>query len=254
MKIKVLGCSGGVGAGLRTTSFLIDDRILIDAGSGVGELALEDMRNIQYIFLTHSHLDHICNIPFLVDSIFDYIQKPIIIYALNETLEALKKHIFNNIIWPDFTKIHNSNGCVMAYQSIQAGKKVVIENNKIEMIAVQHTVPGVGYCIEGEQGTFAFSGDTSTNDSLWNALNQYADLDMLFVEAAFPDEELALSKIAQHYCPALLAEDLKKLQHNPVVYISHNKPGVELVIYEQCCRAIEGREVRRLFGGECFIL
>ena len=59
MQIRILGCSGGVSANLRTTSLLVDGDVLIDAGTGVGDLSLEEMSRIQHVFLTHSHLDHI---------------------------------------------------------------------------------------------------------------------------------------------------------------------------------------------------
>ena len=37
MKLRVLGCSGGIGPGLRTTALMIDNDVLIDCGSGVGD-------------------------------------------------------------------------------------------------------------------------------------------------------------------------------------------------------------------------
>src|SRR5205085_8090338 len=86
MRIKVLGCSGGVGPGLRTTSLLIDDEILIDAGTGVGELSLAQMRRIGNIFLTHSHLDHVCGLAFMADNLFDLIDRPVQVHATPETL------------------------------------------------------------------------------------------------------------------------------------------------------------------------
>jgi len=105
MKLRVLGCSGGVGGELRTTSLLVDDDILIDAGSGVGELSLEEMHHIRHVFLTHSHLDHFSFLPLLVDSIFPSIREPLIVHGQPETLEALQKHVFNWTIWPDFAKL-----------------------------------------------------------------------------------------------------------------------------------------------------
>ena len=105
MELRVLGCSGGVGAGLRTTTLLLNEHILFDAGTGVGDLSLEEMAGIKHIFLTHSHLDHIADIPLLVDSVFDRINQPIVVHGLHETIEALRRHIFNNVIWPDFTKL-----------------------------------------------------------------------------------------------------------------------------------------------------
>ncbi len=254
MEINVLGCSGGVGSGLRTTALLIDDDILIDAGSGVGELTLAQMSRIKHIFLTHSHLDHICCIPLLLDSIFDSIEEPIQLHASKKTLEALQKHIFNHVIWPDFTSLPSQHEPVLSFHTMEAGEHLQLGERMINMIEVNHTVPAVAYRIENQGKAFAFSGDTTTNNSLWNALNAYSRLDLLIVEAAFPNEEIELSIKAKHYCPDLLAQDLTKLHHRPEIYISHNKPGTERLIFEQCVAAIKDRKVHRLVGGSSFNL
>ena len=69
MQIRVLGCSGSIAAGSRTTSFLLDETVLIDAGTGVGDLTLEEMVRIDHIVVTHSHLDHVLSIGLLADSV-----------------------------------------------------------------------------------------------------------------------------------------------------------------------------------------
>ena len=254
MEIRVLGCSGGVGANLRTTTLLLDQDILIDAGTGVGDLTLEEMARVKHIFLTHSHLDHITSIPFLVDTLFDQIKEPVTIHAEPATIEALKKHIFNNVIWPDFSRLPNEQKPVMRYAVLQPGEQCVVGNRRLEMIRVNHIVPGVGYRVESNGKVFAFSGDTTTNDNFWAVLNGHATLDMLIVEAAFMNRDLELSKRAGHYCATLLAPDLAKLNHQPAIYISHNKPGVEHQIIAECRAAISGRTINSLSSGDRFTL
>lgn len=252
MELKVLGCSGGVGGQLRTTTLLIDDDVLIDAGTGLGDLNLQSMASVRHIFLTHSHLDHITSIPFLVDTLFDSIKNPIIIHALAATIDALKTHIFNNIIWPDFAKLPNAENPVMQYQEMKAGEVVEINNRKIEMIEVNHIVPGVGYRVESATGSFAFSGDTTTNDSLWDALNKHSQLDVLLVESAFTNKDINLCRLSGHYCAELLGPDLAKLEHQPEVYISHNKPGAEGQIFGECQKAITTHKIHPLSAGHSF--
>jgi ribonuclease BN (tRNA processing enzyme) len=254
MDLRVLGCSGGVGSGLRTTTLLLNEHILFDAGTGVGDLSLDHMANVQHIFLTHSHLDHISHIPFLVDSVFERIQAPIVIHGLAVTLEALRRHIFNNVIWPDFTRLPSAENPVLKYQEMQPGEVAELENCQIEMIPVNHLVPGVGYRVACEDRSFAFSGDTCTNDTFWEALNKHDSLDMLIVESAFLNKDLLLSQQAGHYCAELLAADLKKLKHQPDIYITHNKPGEENAIFEECKKAINGRTIHRLSSGDAFTL
>lgn len=102
------------------------------------------------------------------------------------------------------------------------------------MIAVNHTVPGVGYCVSTARSTVAFSGDTTTNDSLWHALNQYDNIDMLFVESAFANHDIEISKISKHYCLKLLGKDLLNLKCRPDIWLIHFKPGEENLIFKEC--------------------
>lgn len=254
MELSVLGCSGGVGGQLRTTTLLIDDDVLIDAGTGLGDLELDAMTSIRHIFLTHSHLDHINSIPFLVDTIFEKIHEPIIVHGLEDTINALKKHIFNNVIWPDFSRLPSADEPVMKYKVMQPGEVTEINNRKIEMVKVNHIVPGVGYRVESATGSFAFSGDTTANDTLWAALNKHDNLDMLIVESAFTNKDVALCRLSGHFCAELLGPDLAKLKHNADVYISHNKPGAEEQIYAECVEAITTHTIYPLSGGKKFTI
>jgi len=254
MQIRVLGSSGGIARGYRTTSFLIDDDFLIDAGTGVEELEIDEMVKLRHIYLTHSHFDHIAALPLLADTVFDKIPGPIEVHGLSATIEALRQHVFNNVLWPDFTRIPNRDNPVFRLNEINPGSVHQLGNRSIEMIPVNHIVPGVGYRVESEGHAFAFSGDTATNDSFWAALNRHSSLDLLFVESAFPNANCELSKRSGHYCPETLAADLKKLKHRPRVCISHPKPGEESIILQECRDAINGQDVHGLVGNEQFTL
>lgn len=254
MKVRILGCSGGISAGLRSTSLLIDDDILIDAGTGLGDLTLEEMGRIRHIFVTHSHLDHVCFIPLLIDTIFDVVDEPVIIHGQESTLQALQSYIFNWVVWPDFAELPRPEAPVLRYRAMQPGDTWENNGRMFEMIKVNHIVPAVGYRVTGGAGSFAFSGDTTTNDSFWEALNAHSSLDMLIVEAAFADHNLELSKMAKHYCPSLLAGDMGKLRHNPDIYITHRKPGEEERILRECREHMPDCELKGLSGGEVFTL
>jgi len=255
MKLRVLGCSGGIGAGLRTTSLLVDNDILIDAGSGVGDLVLDEMAGIRHIFLTHTHLDHIAFLPLLVDSIFDRIDDPIVIHGLPETIRGLKDHVFNWVIWPDFAKLPTLDKPVMTYCEHEAGSLVHVDGRTLEFIPVNHIVPTVGYRVQSSQGkAFAFTGDTATNDSFWDALNAHERLDLLLLEAAFSNKDEALSRVARHYCSKTLVEDLVKLRHQPEIYLTHHKPDEDKVILAEILSEIKGREIKQLKNNLTFQL
>lgn len=255
VQIRVLGCSGGIGHDLATTSFLIDNDILIDAGTGVCGLTLREMSNIRHIFITHSHLDHITAIPLLADTLFDsLVGNPIIVHAQETTLEVLRRHIFNGDIWPDFTTLPDITSAVLRLNTMTTGSVTQIQGRTIEMIAVNHVVPGVGYRVESDGRSFAFSGDTTSNENLWTELNRHDNLDLLFIEAAFANKDLELARRAFHYCPELLARDLQQLRHRPTICISHLKPGEESVIMDECREALPGWDLRQLKSGDVFEL
>lgn len=254
MNVRILGCSGGIGAGLRSTSMLIDDDILIDAGSGLGDLTLDEMGRIKHIFITHSHLDHVAFLPLLIDTIFDRVTEPVIIHGQHATLEALKSYIFNWVVWPDFAELPRPDSPVLSYREMKIGETYEIKGRIFEMLPVAHIVPAVGYRVQCATGAFAFSGDTCTNDGFWNALNAHEHLDMLIVESAFANHNIELSKLAKHYCPSLLAADMKKFKHDPEVYITHRKPGEEDTILTECKELMPERRLHGLSGGEIFTL
>jgi len=253
MKVRVLGCSGGINKNVATTSFLVDDDILIDAGTGVCDLSLEEMHRIKHIFITHSHLDHIASIALLADTLFDdLIGEPLIVHALPETIRALQKHIFNWTIWPDFTELPDKDNAVLKLEIMDAGSTVELSGRTIESISVNHAVPGVGYCVQSQGKAFAFSGDTTTNDTFWSSLNKYDSLQLLFIEAAFADKDIELAKLAHHYCPKLLADDLPKLKQKIKIYISHLKPGAEQEIMDQCRAALPDWDICQLNSDDIF--
>lgn len=255
MKLRVLGCSGGIGKGLRTTSLLVDDDILIDAGSGVGDLTLDEMANIRHIFLTHSHLDHVAFLPLLVDSIFERIDEPIVIHGLPQTIKGVREHLFNWVIWPDFATLPNAENPVMCYEEVEAGHMCNVDGRLFELIPVNHIVPTVGYRVESAQGkSFAFTGDTTTNDTFWAALNAHGSLDLLLLEVAFANAYEELSQLARHYCSKTLAEDIVKLKHNPEIYLTHHKPEEDAAIYREVISAIPDRAIKQLKNNLSFQL
>lgn len=254
MQVRVLGCSGGIGAGLRTTAFLIDDDVLIDAGTGVGDLCYEDMQGIRHVFVTHSHLDHIASIPLLVDSLFEELTEPLVVHAQQTTIDALRRHIFNWEIWPDFSELPNADNPVLCFEPIEAGEVRRIGSRSFQAIEVLHTVPAVGFLCTNADAAFCFSGDTTTNDTLWPALNQAERLDMLIVEVGFPNRQAELAHMSRHYCPQSLAADLAKLEHRPRIAVTHIKPGDEDSIMEELAEALPGYDIYRLQGDDTFTL
>jgi ribonuclease BN (tRNA processing enzyme) len=226
MRLRVLGCSGGIGGRhLRTTSFLLDSDILIDAGSGVGDLTLAELSRIDHVFVTHSHLDHVTSIPFMVDTVGGMRAKPLVVHAASATIEILRNHLFNWAIWPDFAEIPTPEAPFLRYEEIEVGTTVELDGRRITPLPAKHTVPAVGYHLDSGAASLVFTGDTGPNDALWRAVNRIANLRYLIIETAFSNKERHLAEISRHLCPATLAEELAKLERNAEIYITHLKPG-----------------------------
>ena len=254
MKIRVLGCSGGIGGSLRTTSLLVDDDILVDAGTGVGDLSLERLARIDHVFVTHSHLDHIACIPFLVDTTCWMRGRPITVYGLRETLEALRAHIFNWKIWPDFTQIPDADRPCMAYREVQVGETVTLGERRLTPIPANHTVPAVGYAIQGPRAALVFSGDTTVNDGLWRVVNGMPKVEYLIIETAFSNKEREIATASKHLYPELLAGELAKMTAAPEVYVTHLKPGEGALTMKEVGEAAGRWRPRMLENNQEFVL
>jgi ribonuclease BN (tRNA processing enzyme) len=250
MRIRVLGCSGGIGAGSRTSALLIDNDVLIDAGTGVGDLELADIDTIRHVFLTHAHLDHVAGLPMLVDRIFDgNIDTHLTVYARAETLQALREHLFNGVIWPDFAKLPNPENPMLRFRECSPGDTVAIGCRDFYAVDVMHSVPSLGYTVRNSGGVFAVSGDTRSNETLWPVLNACDDLKVLVIEVSFPDEMQELAVAAGHYTPKALTDDLRRLRHDPEIWLTGMKPGEESRIFDQVVAAAPDKNIQMLSRG-----
>lgn len=233
MQIKVLGCSGGIGGNMRTTSLLLDEDVLIDAGTGVGDLSLESLLKIDHIFVTHSHLDHVLSIPLLLDTAMGLRAEPITLHATIEVINILKQHLFNWQIWPDFNKIPSSAFPFLVYSELKIGEAVSVKNKTITALPANHVVPAVGYHIDSGEHSLVFTGDTAGGLELWQAVNAINNLKYLIIETAFSNAEAQLAELSKHLCPDTLARELTYLKCKPITLITHLKPGEDVIIMRE---------------------
>ena len=255
MIIRVLGCSGAIAAGCKTTSFLLDETLLVDAGTGVGDLTLDELARIDDILVSHSHLDHVLSIGLLADSVMRARaalgRKPINVYALPETLAALRSHIFNGVIWPDFTRLPSAEAPVLELKPFAVGQILHFAHCRAEVLEAAHTVPAVGFAIEADPaaGWWVFTGDTGPNPALWKRL---ADRKVahLVIETAFSDDERQLARISRHLCPAALDHELAQLRGSVDVHITHIKPGEQEAVMSQIGRLGTAHRIHALVAGQ----
>ena len=226
MKIRVLGCSGAIARDCRTTSFLVGSDVLIDAGTGVGDLTLDEMEHIDHVFLTHSHLDHIAALPLMLDAIGARRTAPMHVHALPATIAALQAHIFNDVIWPDFTRIPAPDAPFVRFVPFATGQTITVGNKTIEVLPAEHTVPAVGFSVCAGGNCWVFTGDTGPNPALWTRVNQLP-VHALVIETAFGKHDEMLAQVSQHLSPRTLALELNQIHRDQryPIYITHTKPS-----------------------------
>ena len=224
MNIRVLGAFGSEGPGQRPSSFLVNDRTLVDAGSVAGGMPLSEQLGIQQIFLTHAHLDHVVGAAFLIETFATCdAQRAVTLAGLPEVVEAVRTGIFNNVIWPDFSTI--PRGCpAVVYKSLAPATRYQCGELSVTAVPVDHTVPAAGFIVHDGVSGFVYSGDTGPTDALWKAARDVPGIRAVLLECAFPNRLAELAVISRHMTPARVAEERKKLPRDVPVLIYHVKP------------------------------
>lgn len=252
MKISVLGASGSEGPGQNPPGFLVDDFLLLDAGTVALSLHTEAQCKITHIFLSHAHLDHIKAIPFLVDNVVAADRDScLLILSSREVIADLRRNIFNNRIWPDFTQLPTPERPVLRYQPLSTRETFDIRDYRIRAVRVDHAnVPAYGYMIENSEGSAViYTGDTGPTERIWRLMNGRR-INCLIVEVSFPDEMTALALTSGHLTPALLLKELDKLPVLPErILITHLKPYYKETIETQLA-AFRGIPVEILADGD----
>jgi ribonuclease BN (tRNA processing enzyme) len=230
MNIQILGCSGAATLQHHTTSFLIDQTLLVDAGTGATQLSVPQMAAIEHVVITHCHLDHIAGLPLLLDTCASLRQKPLHVWGLPQTIDALKTHIFNDVIWPDFCKIPNAWQPLLQLHTITQGQCWQLGAHQVQALPATHSVPAVGYAVAKADAIdspwWVFSGDTCHDPAFWQRVNGM-NVGLLFIEVAFGQQEHALAGMSQHHCPSTLVQTLALM--NPLstypIGLTHTKPA-----------------------------
>ncbi|ABB44208.1 metal dependent phosphohydrolase [Sulfurimonas denitrificans DSM 1251] len=234
--IKVLGAQGGRSKDSFTTSIMVTKNTVIDAGNIMQALD-RDAKNINKIFFSHSHLDHIVDSAFLIDNSFATREEPLYLYGLPQTIKALKKHLFNSEIWPDFSEINliNTKTPSVVYVELELYKKYELEEGvSLTPLEANHTVECCGYLIEGKKGSILFSGDTFKNPKLWDIINSNESIKALIIDVSFPNKLTKIAQHSKHLTPHFLREELELLKRKDVkIYINHLKPFYHEEIIEE---------------------
>lgn len=254
MRVTVLGCNGSITGNLRTTCYQVDDDLLIDAGTGAGDLSLQQAIAINTVFLTHSHLDHCCMLPMLADAACAFRDMPLTVYALPQTISAIKRNILNGEIWPDYTALPSPERPYIRFQPIAPGETVELNGRKITALPARHAIPCASYQLDSGNASLVYSGDTTYCEEFWQALNRIHNLKYLLIENTFLNSNAADAARAGHMTASLLAQGMRSLQRPVELFIVHMEAGREEEAFREIQSAVPEFNPKVLQRGHQFEL
>ncbi len=224
MRYQVLGCSGGEAPGYRLSSFLVEDRLLIDTGCVAKMLDVPQQAKIDHILLTHSHLDHTGGLPLLADNIFGMRTTPVHVHGIAPTLDGVRRNLLNDVVWPDFTRMPSSAFPTLLYREIPEDGPFQLAGLTIRAVRVNHTVECVAYFVQTRRGTLLHIGDTGPTEAIWRHARRVRRLLAICIETTFPNRLQDIADLSGHLTPQSLDKELEKLDRDVPVYIYHLKP------------------------------
>lgn len=244
IELSLYGCNGGIGgSGRQTTCYGIGKRIVIDAGTGLGTLSIDQLAAIDHVVLTHAHLDHVACLPLMLDSVAGMRDTPVNVWAGDEVIALLRSHVMNDHIWPDFTKIPSpENPFVRFIATTEAGFD--IDGLKFRPLPAAHGIPACGYLVSSGDLAIAFSGDTGDCPEFWEQIALEESLKAIVVECSYPAAMTDMADLSRHMDSTALIDRINKLPEEIISVIVHRKPGLEQVIATELTLGLGDRDLR----------
>lgn len=255
MKLRVLGCSGGQIPGHNLSSFLINDSLLVDAGSATSVLGFKAQQKIKNILITHIHLDHVMGLATMADNLYGNCESTINVWGINDVISGLKSSLFNDTIWPDFTQITgDSQGWpVLSFHSLPEEEPMPIGNSTVTAVRVNHIVPSVAFFVENHHKTLLMVGDTGPTERVWTMARRKKNLCAVVLEASFPNRLQEIADMSRHLTPQTLAREADKLGKPSVpILVTHIKPQFRAEIMAEL-KKLKGRRLRILKQGASLV-
>ena len=253
MKIEVLGSFGGESADCRMTCLLLDDAVALDAGSLSQVLSVERQQQVQSIVLTHSHMDHTNSLPFFIENVFGKLREAVDIYASAPTIYAIRKNLFNNDVWPDFTRLPNHLLPALRFHELAPEVPVEIGGLRFTPIPVDHPIPTFGYLIEDGEGALLWSSDTGPTKRLWEVANATENLRGVWIDVSFDNGMQPIADVSGHLTPQTLKRELAQLQRRVPVLLHHLKPPCVAKIHAEVA-ALDNPDLGFLDQGRIYTL
>ncbi|PIK15839.1 3',5'-cyclic-nucleotide phosphodiesterase [Halobacteriovorax sp. JY17] len=233
MLVRIIGGHGGVSPGYRATSYLIDGKLLIDAGSVASGIQIPEQTMIDNILISHSHLDHISDLAFLADNCFGQKGRPFEIHTVKGVKDSIMTHLLNDVIWPDFTKLPSAKNPTLHFNELESEKEVTIGEYTVTPIPVNHDGPGHGFIIERNGSCIVFTQDTGPTDRIWEIAKTKKNLKAIFTEVSFPNNMMQVALDSKHHTPSTMIEEIKKMPGDVPIFLGHLKPNFQTQLFKE---------------------
>jgi 3',5'-cyclic-nucleotide phosphodiesterase len=255
VELRVIGCHGGETPRHRTSAFVLDDVLAIDAGSLTSGLEVKDQARLESCLVSHAHLDHIRDLATIADNRCQLGAPPLAIAGTKDTIKTLKKHFFNGHLWPDFASIPSVEHPTIRYVELKPEHPTKLGRYNVRAVLVAHTIESAAFVVEAPDGAIAYSGDTGPTDRLWEVLNDQKDLRALLMEVSFPNREQRLATLSGHHTPKTLGVELKKYRapKDLPTMLYHIKPVFQAEVEKECA-ALKGLNLHVLDLRDQFVL
>lgn len=233
MLIRIIGGHGGVSPGFKATSYLIDGKLLIDAGSVASGIQIEEQSHIDYMLISHAHLDHISDLAFIADNCFGLKGRPFEVYANKPVKDAIKTNLLNDIIWPDFSALPNKENPTLRFHEIIPEMSLILGDYRIMPIPVNHQGGALGFIVERKNTSVVFTQDTGPTDAIWEYAKKIKNLKAIFTEVSFPNSMAKVAADSLHHTPNTMREEIKKMPADVPIFLGHLKPNFQSQLFKE---------------------
>lgn len=233
MLVRVIGGHGGVAPGFKATSYLIDGKLLIDAGSVASGLHINEQSLIEHILISHPHLDHIKDLAFMCDNCFGFRPRPFMVYSSEIVKESICRHLMNDLIWPDFSKLPSEENPTVSFVSLEAEKILRLDDYEIMPVPVNHQGGAFGFIVTRKDVSVLFTQDTGPTERIWEIAKKYKNLKAIFTECSFPNELQKVAELSLHHTPKSMKQEITKMPKDIPIFLGHLKPNFQEVLFKQ---------------------
>lgn len=191
---------------------------LLDCGDGSIHRLVKsgvDVTKIDNILVTHYHSDHVTGLTSIIETMA--IQKKA--SDLNVYGPSGLKEYFTTV--EKITNVAFTKRFQIKLHELSPGGRLSLPDFSVSTFAMDHTVPCIGYRLEGGQRTVAYTGDTQPCEGV---LSLASNVDLLIHEATFLQSAIEKARPPKHSTPAEAANAARAAGARRLILTHVNDP------------------------------